>query len=79
MHIVALVYNHFLFLSIFWYNIKESELQLDTVSVSEWDKNWFGKKSFLGEFRLPLSALDITNSTNHWYSLEDKVHMTNYS
>ena len=43
-----------------------------------WDKNWFGKKSFLGEVRLPLSALDLTNSTNHWYSFEDKVHMTNY-
>ena len=42
-----------------------------------WNKNWFGKKSFLGEVRLPLSSLDLTNSTKHWYSLEEKVHMTN--
>ena len=39
--------------------------------------NWFGKKRFLGEVRHPLSLLDLTNATNHWYSLEDKVHMTN--
>ena len=40
--------------------------------------NWFGKKRFLGEIRLPLSVLDLTNATNHWYSLVDKVHMTKY-
>ena len=49
-----------------------------TLSVSVWDMNWFGKKRFLGEVRHPLSVLDLTNATNHWYSLEDKVYMTKY-
>ena len=58
--------------------MKESELKLVTLSVSVLDVNWCGKKRFLGEVRLPLSALDLTNATNNWYSLEDKVCMTKY-
>ena len=63
---------------IFQYKMKESELKLVTLSVSVWEMNWCGKKRFLGEVRLPLSALDLTNATNHWYSLKDKVNMTKY-
>ena len=49
---------------------------MHTLRVCVWNKNWLGKKSFLGEVRLPLSVLDLTNSTKHWYSLEEKVLMT---
>ena len=80
-HSVHMLLHYFIPVSVFvlfQYKMKESELMLVTLSVSVWDMNWFGKKRFLGEVRLPLSALDLTNATNNWYSLEDKVCMTKY-
>ena len=44
-----------------------------TVSVRVWDSNWFGKNNFLGEVKLPISSLDLTESTTHWYPLVDMV------
>ena len=76
-YVVALVIPVSVFV-LFQYKMKESELKLVKLSVSVWDMNWFGKKRFLSEVSLPLSALDLTNATNHWYSLEHKVHMTKY-
>ena len=75
MHLAALFHN--LFCPFLVQHKRESELQLHILRVCVCNKNRFGKKSFLGEVQLPLSALDLTNSTKHWYSLEEKVHMTN--
>ena len=38
-----------------------------------WDWDRFGRNQFLGEVRLPLSSLDLTDTADHWYSLLDKV------
>jgi len=38
-----------------------------------WDWDRFGRNQFLGEVRLPLSSLNLTDSTPQWYTLQDKV------
>ena len=38
-----------------------------------WDWDRFGRNQFLGEVRLSLSSLDLTDSTAQWYTLQDKV------
>ncbi len=44
-----------------------------TLWLSVWDWDRFGRNQFLGEVRLSLSSLDLTDPTEHWYSLRDKV------
>ena len=41
--------------------------------MSVWDWDRFGHNQFLGEVRLPLSTLNLTDPTEHWYALQDKV------
>ena len=38
-----------------------------------WDWDIFGRNHFLGEVHLPLSSLDLTQSKNYWYTLQDEV------
>ena len=46
---------------------------MHTLWLSVWDWNVFGRNRFLGEVRLPLALMDLTDSTDMWYNLEDKV------
>ena len=55
------------------YNVSSSELSSRTLWLSVWDWDRFGRNQFLGEIRFSLSTLDLTDSSDHWYSLQDKV------
>ena len=54
------------------------DLDSRTLYVSVWDWDRFGRNQFLGEVRLPLSSLDLTDSTDKWYTLQDKVYKALY-
>jgi synaptotagmin-like protein len=54
------------------YSVSESELSSRTLWLSVWDWDRFGRNQFLGELRLPLNSLDLTDSTDHWHTLMDK-------
>ena len=53
--------------------LAEKDINSHTLWVSVWDWDRFGRNQFLGEVRLPLSSLDLTDSTDKWYTLQDKV------
>ena len=55
------------------YKVSESELASRTLWLSVWDWDRFGRNQFLGEVRLPLSSLNLTDTVDYWYSLQDKV------
>ena len=60
------------------YDVGESELPSRTLWVSVWDWDRFGKNKFLGEVRLPLSSVDFSDSSEHWYQLHEKVQIVTY-
>ena len=60
------------------YKLSESELSSRTLWLSVWDWDRFGRNQFLGEVRLPLSSLDLTDSSSLWYHLQDKVYKLMY-
>ena len=49
------------------------EVASHTLWLSVWDWDRFGRNQFLGEVRLPLSMMDLTNAMDRWYKLQDKV------
>ena len=57
------------------YKISELELSARTLWLRVWDWDRFGRNQFLGEIRLPLSSLDLYDTTDKWYYLEDKVSL----
>ena len=57
------------------YKVSESELSSRTLWLSVWDWDRFGRNQFLGEMRVPLSSLDLTNTTDQWYTLMDQVRV----
>ena len=52
---------------------------MHTLWLSVWDWDRFGRNRFLGEVRLPLTSMDLTDSEDKWYDLEDKVTLSCYS
>ena len=70
----SLLYNKFIsILSSMQYKFSEPELASRTLWLSVWDWDRFGRNLFLGEIRLPLSTLDLADTTDQWYQLQDKV------
>ena len=68
------LYTLYLFpLFLLQYDISEAELESRTLWVSVWDWDRFGRNQFLGEVRLPLSSLDLSDTNDHWHALQDKV------
>ena len=55
------------------YKLAESELSSRTLWLSIWDWDRFGRNQFLGEVRLPLKSLDLTDNKSHWHTLLDQV------
>ena len=55
------------------YIVAPTELNSQTLWLSVWDWDRFGRNQFLGEVRLPLASLDLTDPTEHWHTLQDKV------
>ncbi len=51
-----------------------SEIDSRTLWLSVWDWDRFGRNQFLGEVRLTLSSLDLSDTSEHWHSLQDKVN-----
>ena len=53
--------------------LNQEEIRRKTllVRMSDWDR--FGRNQFLGEVHLPLSSLDLTDSTDKWYTLQKMV------
>jgi synaptotagmin-like protein len=55
------------------YNVPQSELPKKTLWLSVWDWDRFGRNSFLGEVRVPLSELDLSEKMEKWWPLVDTV------
>ncbi len=55
--------------------LDSSEIEKHTLWMSVWDWDRFGHNQFLGEVRLPLSTLNLTDPTEHWYTLLDRVRL----
>ncbi len=55
------------------YRVSHHDLSSHTLWLSVWDWDRFGRNQFLGEIRLPLSTLDLSDSTDQWYTLHDQV------
>ena len=58
------------------YIVAPAELNSRTVWLSVWDWDRFGRNQFLGESRLPLASLDLNDTSERWYTLQDKVSQT---
>ena len=58
------------------YKVSEGELLSRTVWLSVWDWDRFGRNHFLGELKLPLTSLDLTDDTDHWHTLLDQARDT---
>ena len=41
--------------------------------MSVWDRGTLKRNHFMGEIQLPLSVIDLEDSTDRWYALGDKV------
>ncbi len=55
------------------YDVEQPKLGSHTVWFSVWDWDRFGKNEFLGEVRLQLSSVDISNYKHQWLTLQDTV------
>ena len=51
--------------------LDRSELSAKSLWVTVWHWDRHGRNKFLGEVRLSLSTLDLTNSSDVWYNLQD--------
>ncbi len=52
------------------YKVNRADLTGYKLWVSVWDWNALGKNKFLGEVRLPLSSLDLSNAADIKYTLK---------
>ncbi len=50
-------------------------MQSRTLCLSVWDKGTLKRNHFMGEVRLPLTTLDLNDSTDRWYALGEKVRI----
>lgn len=50
-----------------------SEIGLRTLWLTVWDWDKFGRNKFLGEVHFPLSSMNLTDPTDVWYTLQDRV------
>ena len=55
------------------YKVAQSDLSMHTLWLSVWDWDKFGRNHFLGEVRLPLGPMDLTDSTDRLYDLREMV------
>ncbi len=55
------------------YKVSRSELSSRTLSVSVWDWDRLGRNQFLGGVHLDLSSLDLSDISESWFVLQDKV------
>ena len=53
----------------FQYLKKLGDLKIRTVWISIWDQHNLGKNKLLGEVKLPLTSLNLSDQQDHWYDL----------
>ena len=51
--------------------LDRSDLSTKALWVTVWHWDRHGRNKFLGEVRLSLSTLDLTNTSDVWYNLHD--------
>ncbi len=59
--------------------LDSSEIEKRTLWMSVWNFDRFGHNQFLGEVRLSLSTLNLTDPTEHWYTLLDRVRLHHFT
>ena len=69
--VATLVNDTLLLSSTQQYSVVQDDLKQRAVWLSIWDQDRFGSNKFLGELCLPLSSLDLSDSTPYWYKLQD--------
>ena len=55
------------------YKVAQTDLGTHTLWLSVWDWDKFGRNHFLGEVRLSLGTIDLTDSTDRQYDLREMV------
>ena len=55
------------------YTISQSELQTRTLNVSVWNRDAFGRNTFLGEVLMPLDMVSLDSYKPTWHPLCNKV------
>ena len=55
------------------YELPSVDMAKKTLWLSVWDWDRFGRNSFLGEVRVPLSELDLSVKMEKWWPLYEKV------
>ena len=58
------------------YKVPWGEVTSHTLWLSVWDWDRFGRNQFLGEVRLPLSSVDLSDKGDRWFTLQDRVSKT---
>jgi len=56
------------------YKVPQTDVSTHTLWLSVWDWDKFGRNHFLGEVRLSLGTMDLTDSTDRDYELKEMVH-----
>lgn len=51
--------------------LERSDLSTKTLWVTVWSWDRHGRNKFLGEVRLSLTTLDLTNTSDVWYNLQE--------
>ena len=69
--VATLVNDRLLLSSIQQYSVVKDDVTQRAIWLSVWDQDRFGSNKFLGELCLPLSSLDLSDSTPFWYKLQD--------
>ena len=59
------------------YTIAHSELQTRTLNLSVWNRDAFGRNTFLGEVLMPLDTVALDNYKPTWHPLCNKVSVLN--
>lgn len=71
--VLLLLFCHVIVVLFFQYKVSLQDVGSRTLWVSVWDWDRFGRNQFLGEVRLPLASLDLTDVSDHWHNLQDQA------
>ena len=55
------------------YEVEREHLKSRTLWFTVWDWDRFGKNEFLGEVKVPLSSVDLSDYRQQWHTLQDTV------
>lgn len=64
---------YLLVLIIMQYQLEMMDIPQCTLWVCLWDWIKHGQDNFLGEIKIPLSDLDLEDTSGNWYNLQEQV------